>query len=453
MMAAPVIRTVVLVDGEHHPPAVRAVIAELRGEGRDVVCAVYCGGAEKVDPARADEVYGVPVVRDTDVAGALRAALERFRPEVVLDLADEPVLMPADRFRLASIVLLSGAVYEGADFELRPPSFDRRLGKPSIRVFATGKRTGKTTVSSALARRAAALGRRPVIVAVGRGGPEPPQVIEAGAELDAAALVRMADEGLHAASDYVEDAVTSGAATIGCRRVGGGLAGGTVRSNARAAADIVDVRDEDLAVLEGSGASFPDVAADAGIICVPAHTDAEFVRGYLNPYRLLLADLAVVTMAEEDPAAAPVEQVEQVEAAIRETAPGLDVVRVTSRPEPLSPIRGRRVFFCCTAPRRVGGVLREYLEQVHDCTVVGMSHELADRPALVSALREAPRYEVMLTEIKGAGIDVAARSALEKGREVVFVDNALIGTGIEQAFDRVIDTALDRAGRTPGRDG
>lgn len=434
-------RTVVLVDGEHHAPAVRDVISELRSEGRDIVCAVYCGGAEKVDPDRAHEVYGLPVVRDSDVAGALRTALERFRPEVVLDLADEPVLMPADRFRLASIVLGAGAVYEGADFELRPPSFARRLHKPSIRVFATGKRTGKTTVSSALARRAAAAGHRPVIVAVGRGGPEPPQVIEPGTALDAAALVAMADRGLHAASDYVEDAVTSGVATIGCRRVGGGLAGGTVRSNARAAADIVDARDEDLAVLEGSGASFPDVDADAGIICVPAHATPDVVSGYLNPYRLLLADLAVVTMAEEGQAAA---QIDELEAAIQDLAPGLDVVSVTSRPEPLSPIRGRRVFFCCTAPRRIGEVLREHLERVHDCTVVGMSHELADRKALEVTLRDVPDYDVMLTEIKGAGIDVAARGALETGHDVVFADNALSGEGIDDAFDRVIGLAIER---------
>lgn len=437
-------RVVVLVDGEHHPPAVHDAIEDLREEGWEIVAAVYCGGAEKVDPADADNAYGVPLVRDSDVVGALAEALRRFEPGVVWDLADEPVLMPSDRFRLASVALDAGAAYRGADFELRPPSFERILSKPSVRVFATGKRTGKTTVSSALARRAAERGRRPVIVAVGRGGPDPPRVIEAGTSFDARTLVQMADEGLHAASDYIEDAMTSGVTTIGCRRVGGGLAGGTVRSNAEDAARMAEKRDEDFVVLEGSGASVPGVAADAGVICVPAHGGAELVRGYLNPYRVLLADLAVVTMAEEASSAA------EVEAAIRETAPGLDVVCVTSRPEPLSQIPGRRVFFCCTAPHRVGRVLKEHLEEVHDCVVVGMSYALADRSTLLSQLRELPTYDVMLTEVKGAGVDVAARRALEQGREVVFVNNTLSGDGLGEAFDRVIDLAIDR-GETTAR--
>ena len=38
-------------------------------------------------------------------------------------------------------------------------------------------------------------------------------------------LLAVSRRGLHAASDYFEDAVLAGVMTIGCRRCGGGMAG------------------------------------------------------------------------------------------------------------------------------------------------------------------------------------------------------------------------------------
>ena len=425
-------KAIVLVDGEHHPDAVRAAIEQLPEQ---VVAAVFCGGAEKVDPARIGNAYGVPVVPGSSAADALAQALQRFRATSVVDLTDEPVLHPPDRFRLASIALANGAVYRGADFELRPPAFSDMLTKPSISVYATGKRTGKTAVASAIARAAIARGCKPLIVAVGRGGPAEPRVIEAGTSFDAQSLIAMADAGLHAASDYIEDAITSGATTIGCRRVGGGLAGGTVLSTAPAAARIAEDRPEDLVILEGSGASIPDVVAKARVICVPAGESTAVVSGYLNPYRLLLADMAVVTMAEQGSAAA------EMEAAIRSIAPQIDVVSVFFRPKPLSPVNDRRVFFCCTAAADVLPRLADHLERAYGCRVVGATHRLADRPGLAADLDVAPDYDVLLTEIKGPAIDVAARRALNEGREVVFVDNEVTGDGADEAFGRIIEKA------------
>lgn len=426
----------VLVDGEHHPSAVRTALDELRREGDEIVGAVFCGGSEKVDLAHLDDAYGIPAVRGEDLRRVLGDAIAEWKADLVIDLTDHPVLTANDRFRLASVALDRGVSYRGADFDLRPPVFERILTKPSIRVFATGKRTGKTAVGSALARRAVERGRRPVIVAVGRGGPNPPRVIEAGTLFDARALVEFADEGYHAASDYVEDALTSGVTTIGCVRVGGGLAGGTIYSNVPDAARMAEDRDEDLVILEGSGASLPDVDADSGLICVPADIPAAELRDYLGPYRLLLADAAVVTMAEDASAAAA------TEAAIHGTVPDLDVVAVVLRPEPLEPVNGRRVFFCCTAAAEAVPILVQHLESKHGCEVVGYTNRLSDRAVLPKELEDAPPYDVLVTEVKAAGVDVAARHALGAGRDVVFANNAVVGTGIEEVFDRVIDRAI-----------
>jgi len=51
-----------MIDGEHHPVAVRSALASMPDE--DIVGAVFCGGMEKVDPSRLDDTYGVPVIQD-----------------------------------------------------------------------------------------------------------------------------------------------------------------------------------------------------------------------------------------------------------------------------------------------------------------------------------------------------------------------------------------------------
>lgn len=432
-------RLVVLVDGEHHPRAVVHTLEAIASRGDEVLGAVFCGGTEKVDLTRLDEVYGVAVEQpgDAGVAGALASALDRWKPDVALDLTDEPVLSPADRFRLAAIALAKGVTYRGADFELRARHFERIVTKPSLRVYATGKRTGKTAVASAIARHAVERGHRPIIVAVGRGGPHPPRVIEAGTLLDPTLLLEWADAGQHASSDYVEDALTSGVTTIGCLRVGGGLAGATVHSNVDEAARIAQERDEDLVIFEGSGASFPDIAADGGVVCIPATITADELNGYLGPYRLLLADLAVVTMADSSSAAATEELIHTI-------APELDVIHVSFRPEPLTPVRGRRAFLCSTAPASAADVLREHLESVHGCEIVGITHRLSDRVRLQAEIEQAPDHDIVLTELKAGAIDVAARAALAAGKEVVFVNNALVGDGIAGAFDRVLEKVTSR---------
>lgn len=432
-------RVVVLVDGEHYPPVVRSAIGRIRARGDDVAAAVFAGGWEKIRPEDFAAAYGVEVERGDDPMETLRVTLAEHRPDAVIDLSDEPVMSPAARFRLASLTLAAGAVYAGPDFELRPPRFHQVLTKPSIRVVATGKRTGKTAVAGALARQALSRGRCPLIVAMGRGGPEDPHVIEAGAALNPADLLALADSGLHASSDYLEDSVTSGVTTIGCRRVAGGLAGGVFASNVVEGARLAESRPEDLVVLEGSGAAFPPVAAGAGLVCVPAHASPEVVTHYLGPYRLLMSDLAVVTMAEEE------NPTSRVESAIREISPSIEVVRTVFRPKPLTDVTGRRVFYCTTSPPHSGALLKRHLEETYGCEVVDMSHALADRRTLAGQLAVAPPYDVLLTEVKAAAVDVAVRRALADGRAVGFADNEAVGEGVTEAFDRLIALADARA--------
>jgi cyclic 2,3-diphosphoglycerate synthetase len=394
---------------------------------------VLLGGGEKL--AGTLDV-GLPVVDGPTASGALAEALDTFGPELVFDLSDEPVVDARSRLRLASQVLLAGIAYQGADFRLDPPPRPRLATKPTVAVIGTGKRTGKTAVSADLARVLVAEDRPPVIVAMGRGGPPEPELIDPETfDLSPQGLVALAASGRHAASDHLEDALMARVATIGTRRCGGGLAGAPVDSTFAAGVDLANARPEGLLVLEGSGAAIPPVHADATVCVVPATADPELVAGYLGAYRILLADLVVVTMAERGAGTGAAD-------AVRGLAQDVRMVETVLRPAPLAPVSGRTVFYVTTAPPAAGEVLVAHLERHHGAKVVGTSHNLARRPELAADLDAMPGADVVLVELNAAGVDVAARVALERHLDVVFCDNRVVTNGGDGPFeDLVLETA------------
>ncbi|HYT40348.1 MAG TPA: 2,3-diphosphoglycerate synthetase, partial [Acidimicrobiia bacterium] len=206
-----------LVDGEHYPTVVRAAVEELRASGRTVIGVAMLGGAEKVPAAVGPEDYGVDdLVAGESPLGALLAGLDGFGPDEVVDLSDQPVLDARTRLLLVAHSLARGVPYRGAGFAFEVPPRPRLATKPSIAVIGTGKRTGKTAVAAELARALVAKGRRPVVVAMGRGGPVEPEVVDPAAfDLSPEALLSLARSGRHAASDHLEDALSAGVVTVG----------------------------------------------------------------------------------------------------------------------------------------------------------------------------------------------------------------------------------------------
>ena len=99
-----------------------------------------------------------------------------------------------------------------------------------------------------------------VVVAMGRGGPAEPEVVESPPTLEE--LVERSRAGQHAASDHLELATLAGVPTIGCRRAGGGLAGAVFVSNVAAGAALAAERRPDVVIFDGSGAAIPPVDVD-----------------------------------------------------------------------------------------------------------------------------------------------------------------------------------------------
>ena len=434
-------RALVLVDGQHVVGVVRAAIEHVSSStpGATVVAAALVGPGEKlVDGDLAH--LGVPVVDGDD---PVAEALDRYRPDVVFDLSDEPVLDARQRMRVAAQVLVRGIPYVGSDFRFDPPPRPHVATKPSIAVIGTGKRTGKTAVSAELARLLAAHDRRPVIVAMGRGGPPEPELVDpATFDLSVDGLTALAASGRHAASDHLEDAVTARVATVGTRRCGGGLAGAPMDSTFAAGVALANTRPESVLILEGSGSAIPPVHADATVCVVPANADLELVTGYLGAYRILLSDLVVVTMCQPTFASSGAEVLEK---GIRSVAPGVRVVHTVFRPFPLEPIFGSRVFFVTTAPASAIDLMAEHLECEHGGKVVGASHRLADRQGLAADLDAMADADVLLVELKAAAVDLAVPAARERGMEVVFCDNRLAPAGGEGTFEELALATADSA--------
>jgi cyclic 2,3-diphosphoglycerate synthetase len=412
-------RVLALVDGEHYPPTTRWALSTARAEGFQVAACLVVGGTEKLG-AGGELDLGVPVDRvREDLATSLRAALARHRPDAVLDLSDEPVLGEPERAVVAAIALSAGVRYLGPDFAVEPPFRADPLSVPTMAVIGTGKRTGKTAVAGEAARVAAGAGLDPVIVAMGRGGPPAPQVVEAGA-IGLDRLRELARAGEHAASDYLEDAVTTGVPTIGARRAGGGLFGAPYVSNVVEAARIAEARRPGLVILEGSGAAVPPVRWDAGVLVAPAGPDRGLLRGIGAAFRVLLSDLVVLTMGGGPHDGPP--DLSDLTSHVRTLSSGARIVVIDLAPVPLSDVEGKKVYLATTAPQHAVPRLTRSLEG-HGCTVVGSTNRLADRAGLAKDLDRAPQFDALLTEVKAAAIDVAAERALARGAEVVFVDN------------------------------
>ncbi len=442
-------KVIALVDGEHYPPVTLWGIEEADRRGFHVVAALAVGGTEKLRADRALDLEGVTVLRgEHDTETALRRAIDEYEPEGVLDLSDEPVLGYRRRMELIAVVLARGIAYLGPDFRFDPPVTEPALLVPTLAVIGTGKRVAKTAIAGHVARLAAASGERPFIVAMGRGGPAEPET--AGPDdVTLEALLARVERGEHAASDFLEDALTSGVPTVGARRCGGGLAGRPFVTNVAEAAARAVEGGAGLVILEGSGASVPTVPWDAGILVAPASLPVEYLQGYLGPFRLLLSDLAVFIIGA-GPSTGP-DNLSALESQTRRLRSDIRVAVAELQPVPLGDVRGKDAFLATTAHHELADRLGELLERSAGCRVVKVSTRLADRRGIEEDLASAPHFDVLLTELKAAAIDVAARRALDRGAEVVFLDNRPRTVGGDGDLDELLREVVGLA-RVRGQD-
>lgn len=424
-------KVVALIDGEHYFPVIKAALDKLTNEeGHELAGTVFIGGTEKLkEEIDLEKELGYPVIINNNSETAIKKAIKKWAPHYLIDLSDEPIVGYKERFRYASLALLEGVGYRGSDFLFDPPIFEDIISKPTISIIGTGKRVGKTAVSAFISRSLQKGGFQPCVVAMGRGGPLNPEIIRGDKfELTPDKLLKLSNQGKHAASDHYEDALMSRVFTIGCRRCGGGMSGQPYYDNVREGAKIAEESSAKFIIFEGSGAALPPIKTDYKVVIVGANQPIDYINGYFGTYRIMLSQLAVITMCEE-PLASD-KQIESVYKAIKEIKPDIRIVKTIFRPKPLDDIKNRKVFLTTTAPYEILKKINNYIEKEYGAKIVGASPHLANRRLLRRDIEDCKEdFNLLLTELKAASVDLVTKLGFDLGVDVVFMDNIPVNIG------------------------
>lgn len=442
-----------LVDGEHYFPVTKSAVDKVESKGYDVKLLLFIGGTEKLRYNNIDEIsdfFNKPVLfgeNHKEIPYDLIAqSIVDQEVDYVFDLSDEPVVNYSKRFKIATTVLQQGVIYKGPDFEFKPLKEYDVLKNPSYKILGTGKRIGKTAVSAYTARLINTEDKyEPCIVAMGRGGPEVPEVVHGDEiKLTPQYLMEQSDKGLHAASDHWEDALMSRVLTVGCRRCAGGMAGQVFITNMVDGAKMTNDLNINLVAIEGSGSAIPPVKTNKNIVLVGANQPLETLTEYFGPFRVKLADLIIITMCDEEICSK--EKLDTLMEEIHNMNPTAEIIPTIFRPHPVENIENKNILFATTAPESVKHLLKEYLEENFNCNVIAISSNLSNRPLLQEDIEKyIDEVDIMLTELKAAAVDVATKDALTKGLEVVYCDNIPIPINSDYDLDSAIMNIVHEA--------
>jgi cyclic 2,3-diphosphoglycerate synthetase len=427
---------IVLIDGEHYPQVTYDAIAMLKriypGNFKGII---FLGGTEKLVEDDLEDFFGEEIYKIKNLDLDFIKALKHFKPDIVYDLSDEPVVNYIIRMKIASFCLYCRCSYMGPDFLFSYDEKSISCKKPSLAIIGTGKRIGKTAVSSYVAKIYTEDNIDVCIIAMGRGGPNVPQVIRGDKiNITPEYLLEISRKGMHASSDYIEDALTAGVTTVGCRRCGGGFGGKIFMSNVEAGVNIAENLGPDLIIVEGSGASVPDIETDKNICIIGAGQSWENIVGYLGIYRILCADLIIITMCEEP--TADKKKISFLESEIKKVKPGVKVIRTIFRPRPLSDISGKKIFMAMTASKIIGPRIKDYMEKNYNCKIQHVSFNLSNRKQLKKDLKNCNDCNTILTEIKAASVDLLTDYAIKHKKGIIYMNNIPVIIGGKEILKR-----------------
>lgn len=430
-------RITVLIDGEHYPEINKDSIQLLKDSFDGVVSGIiFMGGTEKQIIDDLEGFYGMDVFMVKNLEVDFLKALEIFEPDLVYDLSDVPVVNHEVRMKVASFCFSKYCSYMGPDFYFEYEPKTLNFSMPGILIIGTGKRVGKTAVSSYIAG-VLSRNKDTAIIAMGRGGPRIPQVFKIDkTEQVPERLLEISRNGMHASSDYIEDAVFSRVTTIGCRRCGGGFGGKFFLSNISEGVKIVEKIKPDLVIVEGSGASVPPVNTERKICIIGADQKWESIIGYMGIYRILISDLVLLTMCEEP--IAKMREIDLLTERILEIKNDIKIIRSVFRPKPFYDISNKKVFLTTTIRSTAGKKLKNYLEKEYNCEIVKISFDLADRTKLKKQLLDFKDYDVLLTELKAASVDLVTDFAFENNKAINYLNNIPVIIEGKEYFDSFI---------------
>ncbi len=510
-MERPPKKAVVLIDGVHKPDntisGIRVLAARI---GFIPLRLVWIGGTEKIKDLRAFQEefrreFGAEVICEGDleamqadpVAG-MRKALEPRDIELVVQLSGAPQVNRRLMNRYAAVAVGYGASYVAGGTVFSEGLLDIEVKKPSLGLYATDKRVGKTAFGVYIAALMSGLRETStpwssISITHSRGGPPSPPVLSIwnnpadsrnAAEMTMEEiysrrfrpefLERLLDFGLHGASDVYEDALILSQylnaweakhpgrdvprmQVIGCRRAGAGYFHEFAVSNVDLGIKEANCSDGNFILHEGSGGEHPPVRVDGSIVLVPADTDLELLADFPG---LDTADLVI--LAHCQPESVDASRIKQTEAVLAGRNPSLPVARtffepeVVGEPKAIASLAGKRIAYLTTAPRIVEKRLAAALERSYGVRVARVGFSLtrdSQMRAEIDELMSLPQPpEAFLIEIKARGVEGARYIRDKYGIPVLYVNNIprhVDSSGAphpnNRILDRMIVDALDNA--------
>lgn len=416
-----------LIDGEHYLSNLQESIAEI-AKSHDIRYLIFIGGTEKIGTVEEVEKalpYKIFFATDRHKPDSkkLEEILKKNPVETVLDLSDEPIMDYLTRFEVACHILHQGIIYQGSDFKFLPLHFKKILSKPSLAIWGTGKRIGKTAMGGLVGRVLKTLNLKPAIITLSRGGPNKPIIVRGDQiKVDLNYLLDIDAQGMHASSDCFEDALTAQVPTFGCRRCGGGFAGKSMVTVLDEGVKMAEKSDfVKSVILEGSGATVPEIKTDKVILLMDMTQPTAILEGYMTPLRILYADMVVLTMCEDFLTSQS--KINRVIRRIRSINPTVKIATTVLRPYPLKSIEGKTIFLTMTAPKKALPFLKKYLEKHYKCKIKAISPNLSDRMLLKKELKALKGVDLAMTELKAAAIAIVAKEAKKAGLETILMDN------------------------------
>lgn len=399
-------RVIFLIDGEHQVAVTTAAVAHyVKKYSIAYVGCVFAGGYEKVQFGAAINILG-KLANFAENKRKIIDALTSEDADIVVDLSDEPILTSKERLEIAAGCLATGVSYLAGETLFSAPVFEKWSTHPSIGIFGTGKRIGKTAVGVWFVRQLMNRNLRPVVVSMGRGGPETPELARQNVDEDY--LLDLVDSGRHAASDYLENAFFNDVPAIGTRRCGGGFFGAIAYHGLEDAINLANDVESDIAVIEGSGASLIPHRNDANLLIVGLRKGMGDLFGYTTPLRILLADAILVTLTGTDGES---DELEKFRAYVNGIKPELRIWSAHLTPQSRRSWKGLRALVV-TTHRIDSGLLRDELELEQ----VEVHATLGNRAQTTELLQNRAReFDVILTELKSSGVDTVLRMCRKLG--------------------------------------
>ena len=501
-------RAVVLVDGVHKSDNSINGIKELAVRHNFTpVRLVWIGGTEKMkDPetfsADFQGAFGTGVIFEGDLESGkadpvegLHKALENRDVDIVVQLSGSPQVNRRLMNRFAQVAVGYQTKYIAGGTVFAEDTSSARISKPSVGLYATDKRVGKTAFGVYVAAlmsgiRSTNTPWSSISITHSRGGPPRPPVLSifnnpddgkaaADMELDELynrrfhpqVLERLLDFGLHGASDVYEDALilseyltayekeNPGAETpkmhvVGCRRAGAGYFHEFAVSNVELGLAAAEKASGDFIIHEGSGGEHPPVAVDGTLMLVPSDTDIELLEDFPG---MDTTDLIILAHCQDETASA--ERIEQVECVLASRARNAKILRTLFEPEVIgsssevhAALKGKKVALFTTAPQIVEKRLENALERDYGVEVLKTSFTLARHHAMIAEIDElmksASPPDVFLMEIKARGVEGAGYIRKTYGVPVLYVNNVprqVDGNGAVMADNSALDAEMIEA--------